>query len=60
MRIRIEGETRDLKFVSNTIRSHRIDGVVVQPVGIYIGPKADAIIADQKPVPGRRAEGDRR
>jgi hypothetical protein len=45
--IRIEGETRDLTFVANTIRSRRIDGVVVQPVGIYIGPKADLIIADQ-------------
>ena len=45
--IRIEGETRDLKFVSNTIRSRRIDGVVVQPVGIYIGPKADRIMAGQ-------------
>jgi parallel beta-helix repeat protein len=43
--IRIEGETRDLEFVSNIIRSHRRDGVVVQPVGIYIGPKADAIVA---------------
>jgi len=41
--IRIEGETRDLTFTSNNIRSGRIDGVVVQPVGIYIGPKADAI-----------------
>jgi hypothetical protein len=45
--IRIEGETRDLKFVSNTIRSGRIRGVVVQPVGIYIGPKADRIMAGQ-------------
>ena len=45
--IRIEGETRDLKFVSNTIRSRRIDGVVMQPVGIYIGPKADRIMAGQ-------------
>lgn len=45
--IRIEGETRDLKFVSNIIRSHRLDGVVVQPVAIYIGPKADGIIADR-------------
>jgi parallel beta-helix repeat protein len=45
--IRIEGETRDLKFVSNTIRSRRINGVVVQPVGIYIGPKADSIVAHQ-------------
>jgi hypothetical protein len=45
--IRIEGETSDLKFVSNTIRSRRINGVVVQPVGIYIGPKADSIVASQ-------------
>ena len=45
--IRIEGETRDLKFVANTIRSRRINGVVAQPVGIYIGPKADGIVADQ-------------
>lgn len=45
--IRIEGETRDLNFVSNTIRSHRIDGVVMQPVGVYIGPKADFIAADR-------------
>ena len=45
--IRIEGETSDLKFVSNTIRSRRINGVVVQPVGIYIGPKTDSIVAHQ-------------
>jgi hypothetical protein len=45
--IRIEGETRELKFTSNTIRSHRLDGIIVQPVGIYIGPKADWIVADQ-------------
>jgi parallel beta-helix repeat protein len=45
--IRIEGETDNLKFVSNTIRSHRKDGVIVQPVGIYIGPKADFITAAQ-------------
>jgi hypothetical protein len=45
--IRIEGETRDLKFVANTIRSHRINGVVVQPVGIYIGPKADLVVTDR-------------
>jgi len=45
--IRIEGETRDLKFVSNNIRTHTLDGVVVQAVGIYIGPKADGIISDQ-------------
>jgi hypothetical protein len=45
--IRIEGETSDLKFVSNTIHSRRIDGEVVQPVGIYIGPKADRVSAGQ-------------
>jgi len=45
--IRIEGETYDLKFVSNNIRSGRINGIVVQPVGIYIGPKADRITAGQ-------------
>ncbi len=45
--IRIEGETSDLKFVSNVIRSRRIDGVVVQPVGIYIGPRADRITSDR-------------
>jgi len=45
--IRIEGETRDLRFISNTIRSRRKDGVVVQPVGIYIGPKADLVVADR-------------
>jgi hypothetical protein len=45
--IRIEGETRDLKFVSNTIRSGRPNGVVVQPVGIYIGPKADYITSER-------------
>jgi parallel beta-helix repeat protein len=45
--IRIEGETRNLKFVSNTIRSHRKDDVVVQPVGIYIGPKADFVTSER-------------
>jgi parallel beta-helix repeat protein len=45
--VRIEGETRELRFIANIIRSHRKDGVVLQPVGIYIGPKADAIFADR-------------
>jgi parallel beta-helix repeat protein len=45
--VRIEGETRDLNFVSNSIRSRRRDGVVVQPVGIYIGPKADYVVFDK-------------
>lgn len=45
--IRIEGETRDLQFISNTFRSRRKDGVVVQPVGIYIGPKADYVTSER-------------
>jgi parallel beta-helix repeat protein len=45
--IRVEGETRDLKFIGNTIRSRRKDGVVVQPVGIYIGPNVDFVDADK-------------
>jgi parallel beta-helix repeat protein len=45
--IRIEGETRDLKFVSNTLRSRRKDDVVVQPVGIYIGPRADYVTSER-------------
>jgi len=45
--IRIEGETHDLKFVGNTIRSSRRNGIVVQPVGIYIGPKADLVTSER-------------
>ncbi|MDR3677509.1 MAG: right-handed parallel beta-helix repeat-containing protein [Acidobacteriota bacterium] len=45
--IRIDGETRDLKILSNNFRSRRVEGVVVQPVGIYIGPKAGGIVANQ-------------
>lgn len=45
--VRIEGETSDLKFVSNTIRSSRRDGAAIQPVGIYIGPKVDGVTANQ-------------
>jgi parallel beta-helix repeat protein len=45
--IRIEGETRDLKFISNLIRStHKEDGAV-QMVGIYIGPKADSVTCER-------------
>jgi parallel beta-helix repeat protein len=45
--IRIEGETQDLKFISNTIRSNRKQDGVVQPVGIYIGPKADSVTSER-------------
>jgi parallel beta-helix repeat protein len=45
--VRIDGETHDLQFISNTIRSRRKDGTVVQPVGIYIGPKADSVTAER-------------
>jgi len=45
--VRIEGETCDLKFVSNTIRTQKKDGVAIQPVGIYIGPRADGVSASQ-------------
>lgn len=44
--IRIEGETRDLKFTSNTIRARVHAGTVSQPVGIYIGPKADFVTSE--------------
>jgi hypothetical protein len=43
----IKGETHDLKFISNTIRSHRHGDTVVQPVGIYIGPKADFVTCER-------------
>ena len=45
--IRIEGETRDLKFISNTIRARGQGDNVVQPVGIYIGPKADFVTSER-------------
>ncbi len=45
--VRIEGVTHDLKFVSNTIRSNAKGTQVVQPVGIYVGPKADFVTCDR-------------
>jgi parallel beta-helix repeat protein len=45
--IRIEGETRDLKFSSNTIRARGQGDAVVQPVGIYIGPKVDFVTSER-------------
>ena len=43
----IDGETRDLTFVANTIGSDHQHGAAVQSVGIYIGPKADFVTASQ-------------
>jgi hypothetical protein len=44
--IRIEGATRDLRFISNIIRGTREGGKDIQPVGIYLGPRTDYIICD--------------
>ena len=45
--VRIEGETHDLKFIANTIRSNNRNGVVLQPVGIYVGPMADFVTSER-------------
>jgi hypothetical protein len=45
--IRIEGATRELKFISNTIRGTRQGGEATQPVGIYLGPGTDYIICER-------------
>ena len=42
--IRIEGETRDVKFFSNTIRGMRKGDKSPQTVGLYLGPKTDGIV----------------
>jgi parallel beta-helix repeat protein len=42
--IRIEGETRDVKFFSNTIRGMRKGDRSTQTVGLYLGPKTDGIV----------------
>ncbi len=41
--IHIAGATHDLTFVDNVIRSNQPNGVMVQPIGIYIGPNTDFI-----------------
>jgi len=41
--IRIEGETRDVKFFSNTIRGMRKGDKSTQTVGVYLGSKTDGI-----------------
>ena len=43
--IRIEGETRDLKFYSNTIRGMRKGDKSIQTVGLYVGPKTDGVVS---------------
>jgi Right handed beta helix region len=44
--IHIEGATRDLTFIANTIRDTRV-GPGAQLAAIYIGPNADYIVAEQ-------------
>ena len=44
--IRIEGATREVKFISNTIRGTRRGREATQPVGIYLGPGTDYIICE--------------
>ena len=50
--VRIEGVTHNLKFVSNTIRSNAKGAEVVQPVGIYVGPKADFVTCERNTFAG--------
>jgi hypothetical protein len=45
--VRIEGATRNLTFISNTIRETRKGPSATQQVGIYIGPQADYIICER-------------
>ncbi len=50
--VRIEGVTHNLKFVSNTIRSNAKGSESVQPVGIYVGPKADFVVCEHNTFAG--------
>ena len=50
--VRIEGVTHNLKFVSNTIRSNVKGAESVQPIGIYVGPKADFVTCQQNTFTG--------
>jgi hypothetical protein len=45
--VRIEGATRNITLQSNTIRDTRPAGRATQETGIYIGPRADYIVADR-------------
>ncbi|HEV2348559.1 MAG TPA: right-handed parallel beta-helix repeat-containing protein [Terriglobia bacterium] len=50
--VRIEGVTHNLKFVSNTIGSTAKSGIVLQPVGIYVGPHADFVTCEHNKFAG--------
>lgn len=50
--VHIEGVTHNLKFVSNTIRSSARGNEAVQPVGIFIGPKADFVTCEHNTFTG--------
>lgn len=50
--VRIEGVTHNLKFVSNTIRSSAKGAEVVQPVGIFVGPKTDFVTCEHNTFSG--------
>lgn len=50
--IRIEGATRDLEFVANTIRGGHAGEKSSQPVGIYLGPKTDRVTFEQNVLEG--------
>lgn len=50
--VRIEGVTRNITLVSNTIRETRPAGRATQQVGIYIGPRADYITCERNLVEG--------
>ena len=50
--VRIEGVTHNLKFASNTIRSSAKGSEVVQPVGIFVGPKADFVTCEHNTFAG--------
>jgi DNA-binding transcriptional regulator YiaG len=43
----IVGVTHAAKFVSNTVRSNAKRAEVVQPVGIYVAPKADFMTGER-------------
>lgn len=50
--VRIEGVTHNLKFASNTIRSSAKGTEIVQPVGIFVGPKADFVTCEHNTFTG--------
>jgi len=50
--IRIEGATRDLQFVSNTIRGGPKGDSSGAPVGIYLGPRTDHVVCERNTFDG--------